>query len=202
MPARVNQKNRTRAALVEAARQLVADGATPSVSEVAETALVSVATAYRYFPTQEALLAEAAMAPLVSALEGTVTAAEQENDPETALALFVSAVVRETSAHEAAFRVLYGRSLEAPPTEGLREEIDRGVGRGGRRPDWLRRVLWKVRGEVSEKNFERLVMAEMAVIGIEALSALRDVGGLSLEDAEEVIKWTALAVLRQARSRP
>src|SRR5581483_8043837 len=58
MSTRVDQKLRTRAALLRAASELVAQGKSPSVAEVAESAQVSTATAYRYFPTQQALLVE------------------------------------------------------------------------------------------------------------------------------------------------
>ena len=60
-PALSNAKRRTRKALLEAAAQLVRGGVKPSLEEVAEAALVSRATAYRYFPSVEALLREAAL---------------------------------------------------------------------------------------------------------------------------------------------
>ena len=56
---RVNQKARTRAALLAAAVELVREGRPPSVPDAAERALVSVATAYRYFPTADDLWTEA-----------------------------------------------------------------------------------------------------------------------------------------------
>ncbi len=55
---RVNQKRRTRAAIVTAAKDLIEQRATPTVAQAAEAALVSRTTAYRYFPTQESLLVE------------------------------------------------------------------------------------------------------------------------------------------------
>ena len=58
---RINQKRRTRAAILEAAKHLLREGQTPSVAEAADVARVSRATAYRYFPTQEYLLIEAAL---------------------------------------------------------------------------------------------------------------------------------------------
>src|ERR1700712_4294002 len=47
---------RTRRLMLETAIRLMQAGATPSVSEVAEAAEVSRATAYRYFPSQAALV--------------------------------------------------------------------------------------------------------------------------------------------------
>jgi len=55
---RANQKARTRGALVDAALELMRSGTPPTVADAAERARVSRATAYRYFPTQEALLVE------------------------------------------------------------------------------------------------------------------------------------------------
>ena len=58
---RPNQKTRTRKDLLQAASRLMKQGRTPTLEEVAEEALVSRATAYRYFPSVEALLVEAAV---------------------------------------------------------------------------------------------------------------------------------------------
>jgi AcrR family transcriptional regulator len=53
---RERQTRRTRRALIAAADALFAEGRVPTVAAVAERADVARATAYRYFPTQEALL--------------------------------------------------------------------------------------------------------------------------------------------------
>lgn len=55
---RANQKTRTRRAIVDACRELVRTGADVTMPEVARRALVSEATAYRYFPDLTSLLAE------------------------------------------------------------------------------------------------------------------------------------------------
>ena len=56
---RTRQKERTRKALVAAARGLVAEGKTPTVEEAASAADISRTTAYRYFPSQRMLLVAA-----------------------------------------------------------------------------------------------------------------------------------------------
>ena len=58
---RPNQKSRTRKDLLRAAARLMKDGNCPTFEDVAEEALVSRATAYRYFSGLEALLVEAAL---------------------------------------------------------------------------------------------------------------------------------------------
>ena len=59
----LNDKNlrRTRKDLLQAATRLMKQGRKPSLEEVAEEAMVSRATAYRYFSTVDALLLEAAL---------------------------------------------------------------------------------------------------------------------------------------------
>ena len=56
---RTAQKMRTRKALVDAARTLIANGVTPTVEEAADAASISRTTAYRYFPNQRDLLVAA-----------------------------------------------------------------------------------------------------------------------------------------------
>src|SRR5262245_52056585 len=56
---RVQQKSRTYQALLDAARELLAEGLTPTVEEAAQRASVSRTTAYRYFPNQRSLLVAA-----------------------------------------------------------------------------------------------------------------------------------------------
>src|SRR5918997_4653355 len=53
---RTNQKARTRTALLDAARALLAEGVSPTVEQAADRATISRTTAYRYFANQRALL--------------------------------------------------------------------------------------------------------------------------------------------------
>ena len=67
-PAERGPRARTRRLLVETAIGLMQRGLTPSVSDVAEAAEVSRATAYRYFPSQAALVhavVDAALGPIL-----------------------------------------------------------------------------------------------------------------------------------------
>ncbi|HEY2331461.1 MAG TPA: helix-turn-helix domain-containing protein, partial [Acidimicrobiales bacterium] len=52
---RFRQRRRTRAAIVDAASELLRTGVTPSVGDVAEAADVSRRTVYLHFPTIEQL---------------------------------------------------------------------------------------------------------------------------------------------------
>src|SRR5262245_3794319 len=58
-PGRVAQRRRTRNAIVAATRQLIAEGNTPSIDEIAAAADVSRRTIYMYFPTVDQLVLDA-----------------------------------------------------------------------------------------------------------------------------------------------
>ena len=200
---RVRQKRRTRAALVAAAREMTSNGGVPTVAEVAEQAEVSQATAYRYFPTQESLLAEAALATDVTPIEQAIAQARESADPEDALALVVRAIHAACAANELPWRRLLSRSLDRAPTTGLDEERRRGVGRQGRRLEWMTATLESRRSAMPPHVFDRLIQALTTLTGIEALVTLRDVCSLSLDEAGDVQEWAARALLSAAlRANP
>ena len=88
------------------------------------------------------------------------------------------------------------RGLERPPGESVaREEEAAGSIRAGRRVRWLRNALAPARERMDEESFERLGAAMCLCVGIESLVVLRDVCGLEAEEAEEVTRWAAFALL-------
>lgn len=68
----------------------------------------------------------------------------------------------------------------------------------GLRLIWIKDALDPLRARLTEREFDRLVQAISAAIGIEALVTLTDLVGLSSEDAIEVMRWSAQALLRAA----
>jgi AcrR family transcriptional regulator len=186
---RRNQKARTRAALVESARDQLARGATPTVEDAAEAAGISRATAYRYFPNQQALLLVAH--PEVEAM--SLLGASPPTDVEERLDRVVVGLAEMFLAAEQSYRAMLRLSLE-------NEVADRGelALRKGRRYLWIRDALEPVRGRMASDGFERLVHGLSVAIGIEALVTLVDLAGLSREDAVEVMRWSARSLLRSA----
>jgi AcrR family transcriptional regulator len=183
------QKSRTRAALVEATRALVAAGVTPTVEEAAEAASISRTTAYRYFPNKRALLLAAH--PEMAA--PTMLPAGMPADPAARL----DAVVRNFTAMivdtEAQQRTMLRLSLEAGPAERAALPL-----RQGRAIGWITEALEPLRTDLGDDGLRRLVLAIRATIGIEALVWLVDVAGLSREDAVDLMRSSAEALLRQA----
>jgi AcrR family transcriptional regulator len=188
-----NVRRRTRGAMIDAATLLVRAGASPSVTEVADAAGVSRATAYRYFPTQESLLAEI----IVPDLEAALTDEALPEDLESRFGAAFRTIWSFSISNEAVSRTVLRRGLERPPGESVaREEEAAGSIRAGRRVRWLRNALAPARERMDEESFERLVAAMCLCVGIESLVVLRDVCGLEAEEAAEVAQWAAFTLLR------
>ncbi len=193
---RERQKGRTRKALLAAAVELLATGQTPSITEVADAAEISRRTAYRYFPTQEQLLVEAALEGLRPSIVDTVETPDpgQPDDPEARLDRTVLALQRGAVANEQLLRTMIRLTVTRPPStdQDGRTEPRRGY----RRIEWIELALAPVRKELGKKRFERLVSALTVCLGIDALIVLRDLRGLSDAEAEAVCLWTARTLLR------
>jgi AcrR family transcriptional regulator len=173
-------------------------GKSPSVTEVADAAEVSRRTAYRYFPTQEQMLVEAALEGLrpkiVKAVEDPSHA--DPADIEARLDRTVRTVQREAVANEPLLRTMIRLTVGAPPTGGRTERA--APRRGYRRTDWIKLALEPVRVRLGKRRFDRLVTALTVCVGIDALVVLRDLCGLSEAEAESVTRWSARALLKES----
>jgi AcrR family transcriptional regulator len=188
---RVGQKRRTRDALVATARDLVARGETPTVEAAAEAASISRTTAYRYFPNQRELLAAA------HPETGTTSMLPEDapNDPEARLDIVVDRFTRMIVDTEAQQRTMLRLSLEADAEERARLPL-----RQGRAIGWIEEALAPLRPPMSDDELRRLACAIRSATGIEALVWLRDVAGMSVDDAADLMRWSARALLRAARA--
>jgi AcrR family transcriptional regulator len=194
---RTNQKRRTRAAIVDAAKQLMADGTAPTVAQAAEAAYVSRTTAYRYFPTQESLLLEVAVTADVADIEALVAAPLDGEDPierlHDVLARFNEHVLDAEVQYRTSLRVYADLALaaiaEGDPAPTVRE---------GRRTQWFERVLEPVRERVGEDDWSRLVAGLSLIAGSEAMLVLKDVCRLDRDDALDASRWAAEALLARA----
>jgi AcrR family transcriptional regulator len=196
---RANQKRRTRAAIVDAARELLGQGVTPTVAEAAAAALVSRTTAYRYFPTQEALLVEVAMEVDVDDIELLVDSeVDAEGAPARALAvldLFNRHVFAAETQYRTALRLYLDLWLQAAAEGG-----DEPILREGRRRRWLEQSLAPLRPTVTKPAWERLITALCLLSGPEALAVLRDVCQLDGDQGRKVTAWAAETLIRSTFS--
>lgn len=188
---RTRQKRRTRDALVAAARELVTQGVTPTVEEAAAAASISRTTAYRYFPSQRALLMAAH--PEIEARSLLPESAPE--DPAARLAAVIAAFVRLIVDTEPQQRTMLRLSLDPDPAH--RGELPL---RRGRAIGWIEEALTPLRPRLSEPELRRLVLAIRSATGIEALVWLTDIAGLTREEAAEVMRWSASALLQSALS--
>ena len=196
---RANQKERTRAALVAAAAELLGRGIPSTVAEAAEQAKVSRATAYRYFPTQEALLIEVAeLNPIVEPVEASLAALPPAGGAEARLLHLLDAFNPILFANQAPMRSALRAYLDTW-LENRRVGADSLAVREGRRTRWLDEVLGPVRREMSEQAWRRLRAALCLTLGSEALLVMKDVCPLEDEEALAVLRWAAAALLRAAR---
>ena len=189
---RTQQKTRTRTALVEAARNLVTLGRTPTVEEAAAAASISRTTAYRYFPNQHALLAAAH--PETTAT--TLLPRDPPDDPGERLDLVVREFMRIILDTEDQQRAMLRLSLEANRAETPDLPL-----RQGRAIAWIEDALEPMRGRVEHAEFRRLVLAVRSAIGIEALVWLTDIAGLSRTEAVDLMRWSARAMYHATITR-
>jgi AcrR family transcriptional regulator len=182
------QKERTREALVAAAREALAEGVTPTVEQAAAAASVSRATAYRYFPNRHELLVAAHPEVEADSLLGD----DPPADPEARLDATVRSLAEIFLDAERSYRAMLRLSLSA---DAGRRELSL---RKGRRYLWIEDALEPVRDRLGPEGFDRLVKAISLVVGIEALVTLIDLAGLSRERAVGVMRWSARALLRAA----
>jgi AcrR family transcriptional regulator len=184
---RVQQKKRTFDALLDATREFLAHGVTPTVEDAATAASVSRTTAYRYFPNQAALLAAAHpefSAPSLLAPEAGTDPVERVDQVITETTRFV---IERESQHRATLRL----ALELDPDR--RRELPL---RQGRAIAWIREAFDPAEGDVAPEALDALTLAVRSATGIEALVWLTDIAGLDRVDARELMRWSARVMTR------
>jgi AcrR family transcriptional regulator len=123
---RVNQKLRTRNAILQAAAELMSTGREVTMLEVARAALVSEATAYRYFPDLASLLSEAMAGQLpdpARALSGVA----DSGDPVERVAVATEFLLRHVLAREGAVRAMIASTVIRPGSGTARPGLRFGL---------------------------------------------------------------------------
>lgn len=190
----MNQKRRTRAAVLSAAWELLAAGNNPTVTEAADRAGVSRTTAYRYFPSRELLLVEAALQAVTPTSEQVLAPAASGAGPVQRVDAVVQAMHRLVSSNELAMRTFLRLVMEQRTEPSDAEAWSRL--RSGRRLAYLEEALAPLRPELAEEEYQRLLAALAVLVGVEAFTVLRDVCRLAPDAALQVSRWAAATLVR------
>lgn len=193
-PGRVNQRHRTRKDLLSAAGRLLKQGRTPDMDEVAAEAMVSRATAYRYFPSIEALLVEA---PLDGAVPDPqdVFANDHTTDPVQRVEKAEAALHEVVYRNGPQLRAMLVASLERAGTELRTEGLPV---RQNRRAPLIAAALAPARARFTKSAYAKLSAALALIFGTESMIVFSDVLGLDEKTARKVKSWAARALVRAA----
>ena len=185
---------RTKRIMLDAAMRLMQGGLMPSVTEVAEAAQVSRATAYRYYPTQAALVQAA-----VDEALGPILAWESESeDAGQRMGELLTFAYPRIERYEATLKAALRLALD----QWARGHAGRMGGEAamtrGHRIDLLASAIAPLKKSLGRRQFDRLAQALSLVFGMEAVVVLKDIWGLDMKQAEDVALWTCNALIRSA----
>ena len=193
MGGRVNQKERTRQALLAATRALLADGEAPTVARVAERALISEATAYRYYSDLPSLLRDA-LAIRWPELEGVLSELRAIPAAAARAQRAAEAMARNVLAKEADIRALIALSYAPRPEKGEAS----GLLRPSFRVVLIEAVLEPLADRLGADHRLQLQRALSVIIAAEAVLSLKDAGGGSDEEIVATLGWTARQIVATA----
>jgi AcrR family transcriptional regulator len=185
---------RTRKDLLQAASRLMRQGRKPNLEQIAEEALVSRATAYRYFPTVEPLLVEASLDVAVPEAKELLTGTAPD-DPVTRLELVDSALHDVILANETPLRMMLVSSLQ----RGIGGDDGAIPARQNRRTPLIEAALQPAKKQFKPAALATLTRALALVIGTEAMLVLKDVLRLDDAEARKVKRWAIRALVDAAK---
>jgi AcrR family transcriptional regulator len=192
---RPNQKARTRKDLLRAAARLVKEGRTPTLEEVAQEALVSRATAYRYFPSIEALLVEAAVDVAVPEPDDLFRD-DASRDPVERLQRVETMFYDVILANEPLLRTMLAHTLQQAAQA---DELGKTPRRQNRRTPLIEAALDPARDQFKPGALKMLTRALALIIGTEATIVVKDVLQLDDADARRMKRWAIRALVEAAR---
>lgn len=186
---RANQKLRTRTAIVQAATQLMRTGRELTMLDVAKTALVSEATAYRYFPDLASLLSEA-MAVQMPTPQEALEAVAGSRDPVVRIAAATEHLLRHVMAYQGTTRAMIATTITRPGSAAARP---------GLRFSLIDHALAPLADGLGAGDHAALAQLKndlAVVVGAEALFCLTDLCGLGPDEAVASAVHTASTLVR------
>lgn len=187
---RVNQKLRTRMAIVEACREVIRSGGPVTMPAVARAALVSEPTAYRYFPDLISLLNAALVGMWPSPAEALEPIAASA-DPVERVAFAAEFFLRRVLSYQGAVRAMISATITRPELAAHRPGIRFGL---------INQALDPI-ADTLPLPPERLAQLKhdlAAIISAEALFSLTDLCRLTPDDAVGSLVRTATTIAAAA----
>jgi AcrR family transcriptional regulator len=184
----VNQKARTRAAIVQAVHELARSGAEITMPSVAKAALVSEATAYRYFPDLVTLLLEADQGTWPDPAEALAPVADSV-DPVGRIGFAARLLLDGVLGNESAVRAMIAGSVTRPAVAARRP---------GHRFGLIDAALAPAADRLGPAALAQLRRDLAVVVSADALFTLTDLCELSRPDAVDSAVHTARAVTEAA----
>ncbi|WP_369190635.1 TetR/AcrR family transcriptional regulator [Streptomyces sp. R08] len=188
---RSNQKKRTRTAIVEAARGLIGSGSEVTMPEVARAALVSEATAYRYFPDLPSLIGEALAGVWPDPVEALGPVADSR-DPVERIAFACEFLLRGILARQGGVRAMMAATIVRPDTANMRPGIRFGL------IDHALSPLAATLGTTDPDALTQLKRSLAVVMGADALFTLTDLLDLPPDEAVASAVRTATTLTEAA----
>jgi AcrR family transcriptional regulator len=184
----VNQKARTRAAIVQAVHDLARSGAEITMPSVAEAALVSEATAYRYFPDLVTLLLEADQSTWPDPAQALAPVADSA-EPAERIGFAARLLLDGVLANESAVRAMIAGSVTRPEIAARRP---------GHRFGLIDAALAPAAHRLDPATLTQLRRGLTVVVSADALFTLTDLCELSRPDAVDSVVRTARALTEAA----
>jgi AcrR family transcriptional regulator len=188
---RANQKRRTRMAIVDACRAIIRSGGPVTMPDVAKSALVSEATAYRYYPDLVSLLNEALVGMWPSPADALAPVADS-SDPVGRVAFACEFLLRGVLAYQGAVRAVISATITRSDLTAARPGIRFGL---------IDQALAPLSDTLAATDPDRLTQLKQdlaAVVSAEALFSLTDLAGLTPDDAIASLVRTATTVTEAA----
>ena len=195
---RANQRRRTRKDLLQAAARLMKQGRRPSLEEIADEALVSRATAYRYFPGVEPLLVEASL-DIAIPEAADLFSTETSQDPVLRLQRVDTVLHDIILDNESALRMMLVHSLQRNVKGGEESDIPP---RQNRRTPLIEAALKPSRAQFNPAALDKLQKALALILGSEGFVVFKDVLQASDAEARQVKQWAIRALVDAARKKP
>jgi len=180
--------------MLKTAIDLMQRGETPSVSQAAEAAGVSRATAYRYFPSQAALVqavVDEGLGPILSWDSALADAEERVDD-----------LLRSSSQRIVEFESTFKAALKLSLEQWARDRAgtlgEEAPFKRGHRVDLLQKAIEPLRQRLTKTQFSRLAKALSLTYGLEVLLVLKDIWGLEQKEIQDVARWAARSLVKVA----